>query len=146
MIWLKFAAIQLVMLFWTIVGWFILLPFCWAHAWKLSPVRSIKDGLSGIDEWSWAPLNWVYGNPEDGVCGMFARVWVNGVAQEYMPSATVWAWWRAYCWSAWRNSCDNLKYVFADPKGPLVTFRWLGRTGKIGWQWENGYNVPVFSP
>lgn len=142
MIWLKFAAIQLVMLAATVLGWLVLLPFCWAHAWKLGPFRPQRV----TDVWSWAPLNWIYGNPEDGVSGMLARVWdADGKEQEYMPSSKVPAWWRAYCWSAWRNSCDNLKYVFADPKGPLVTFTLFGRQGKIGWQVENGANVPVAS-
>lgn len=145
MIWLKFAAIQLVMLLATVAGWLILLPFCWAHAWRLGqmPVGSTR----WVDVWSWDPLNRVYGNPEDGVSGMLALVWnKEGTARgEYMPSDDVPAWWRAYCWSAWRNSCDALKYVFADPKGPLVTFTFLGRNGKVGWQMENGYNVPVAS-
>lgn len=146
MIWLKFAAIQLIQLLATVVGWVLLLPFCWAHAWKLNSFSDWKVGNKIVDRWSWEPLNYIYGNPEDGVCGMFALVWSTlGYQQPYMPSAGVPAWWRAYCWSAWRNSCDNLKYVFADPKGPLVTFKLFGRTVKMGWQMENGYNVPVLS-
>lgn len=151
MIWLKFAAVQLAMLATTVAGWFLLIPFCLTQAWETTyPVddradkvsKSIKDGRT-IDRWS-APLNYVYGNPEDGVSGQQARVWdPYGTLQPYMPGVP--DWWRAYCWSALRNSCDNLKYVFADPKGPLVTFKLFGRTAKIGWQMENGYNVPVLS-
>lgn len=155
MIWLKYAAIQGVQLLAAILGVFILLPFCVAKAWNSNgvclyykgipivfPVRSIKDSRE-IDQWSWAPLDFVYENPEDGVSGQHALVWTNGVLGPYMPNAP--AWWRAYCWSAFRNSCDNLKYVFADPKGPLVTFQLFGRPCKVGWQMENGYNVPVSS-
>lgn len=156
MIWLKYAAIQGVQLLAAILGVFILLPFCWLEAWETDHdsnhyflgvrlsfrVRSIKDARV-IDQWRCILFNLVYGNPEDGVSGQQALVWTNGVLGPYMPNAP--AWWRAYCWSAFRNSCDNLKYVFADPKGPLVTFQLFGRTCKVGWQMENGYNVPVLS-
>lgn len=156
MIWLKFAYIQLVQLCCTVLGWLILLPFCVAQAWESNHdsgltywgtplhfgVHSIKDQRP-IDQWSWALLNAIYGNPEDGVSGQQALVWTPTGQVPYMPNAP--AWWRAYCWSAFRNSCDNLKYVFADPKGPLITFKLFGRTCKVGWQLENGYNVPVLS-
>lgn len=151
MIWLKFIAIQLVMLLATVVGWFLLIPFCLIQAWSdwdHTPDSSIpllaKDGR-WIDQWSAPLLRPIYNNPEDGVSGKAALVWnKEGTAKvPYMPGA--WAPWRAYCWSAWRNSADNLKYVFADPKGPLVTFKLFGRTAKIGYQTENGHNVPVLS-
>lgn len=156
MIWLKFAAIQLVMLVATVAGLVILLPACvfkrWTmfqclgaddRDWHFIYALSIKDKRQ-IDHWNSILLNLVYGNPEDGVSGQQALVWTSdGKQVPYMPGAP--AWWRAYCWSALRNSCDNLKYVFADPKGPLKTFKLFGRTCKIGWQVENGYNVPVGS-
>lgn len=143
MIWLKFIAIQLVMLLATVVGWFLLIPFCLARAW-VGP--STGQFGRAVDAWSWHPLQLMYGNPEDGVSGLQALVWnKEGLARvPYMPNA--WAPWRAYCWSAWRNSADNLKYVFAAPPGaPLLTFQLFGRTAKIGWQAENGHNVPVLS-
>lgn len=145
MIWLKFAAVQFAMLAATVAGWFILLPVCIDKRWGLQrfPDKSLKDGRP-IDIFNSALLGFVYNNPEDGVSGQQARVWDQyGTLQPYMPGVP--DWWRAYCWSALRNSCDNLKYVFADPKGPLVTFKLFGRTAKIGWQMENGYNVPVLS-
>lgn len=139
MIWLKFIAIQLIQLAATVVGWFLLIPFCLAQAWKPGASNSART----IDVWSWKPLNYVYGNPEDGVSGYFALVWENGKQVPYLW--VEFAWLRAYRWSALRNSCDNLKYVFADPKGPLKKFT-VGRyTIKLGWQPENGYNVPVLS-
>lgn len=160
MIWLKFAVIQLAMLAATVAGWFILLPFCIAQAWERDYDSGLTMGCSGyrirwqyisikdgrpIDGWSFFLLNTVYGNPEDGVSGQTALVW-NRLGSNQIPyKPTRWAWLDAYLWSAWRNSCDNLKYVFADPKGPRVTFEFIGRTAKIGWQMENGYNVPVFS-
>lgn len=145
MIWLKFAAIQLVMLLATVAGWFILLPFCLARTWTLSTLAgSAKDGRP-IDHWNAGWLRFCFDNPEDGVSGQTALVW-NRLGSNQIPyKPTRWAWLNAYLWSAWRNSCDNLKYVFADPKGPLVTFPFIGRTARIGWQMENGYNVPVLS-
>lgn len=151
MIWLKFVGIQLLMLLATVAGWFILLPWCIAHGWSdwdhqpsgSVRLKSIKDGRM-IDQWGAPLLRLLYNNPEDGVSGQQALVWLYGTTQgPYMPDAP--AWWRAYCWSALRNSCDNLKYVFEDPIGPLRTFKLFGRTCRIGWQPENGYNVPVLS-
>lgn len=136
--WIWFAVVQLISLVATVIGWLVLLPFCAAHAWKLGP-KSIKDARI-IDMWSWGPLNLVYGNPEDGVSGMFALVQGD---QEYMPKANAFS--RAYCWSALRNSCDNLKYVFAWKAGPFKQWTLFGRPQHAGWQMENGFNVPVIS-
>lgn len=160
MIWLRFVGVQLLMLFATIVGWLLLIPFCLLQFWEYEPQGSIKDERT-IDVWKWVWLNKVYGNPEDGVSGQQAIVYTTGVAGPYMPLpdwltrftdipirrflAWIYPAWRAYLWSAWRNSADNLKYVFADADGPLVTFQLFGRTAKIGWQLENGYKVPVLS-
>lgn len=137
--WLWFALVQLIMLAATVVGWVVLIPFCLGRRWGVDPKPSIKDGLRAIDRWEWEPLNYVYGNPEDGVSGL----WALTSAGDYMPGA--WAPWRAYCWSALRNSCDNLKYVFAWEQGPLLERSILGRNVKLGWQKENGFNVPVLS-
>lgn len=141
MIWLRFAGIQLISLVATVVGWLLLIPFCLLRAWE--PVQSEFDPTRTIDRWKWHPLNAVYGNPEDGVSGMKALVMANPVLKvPYMPGA--WVPWRAYLWSGWRNSSDNLKYVFACSSCPLVQFQLFGRTLKIGWQVENGIKVPVF--
>lgn len=149
--WIWFFIVQLIMLVATVLGWFVLIPFCLAQAWTIwehTPVgsielKSIKDGRR-IDTWSAPLLKWIYGNPEDGVSGQ--QTLING-NQPYMPNA--WAPWRAYCWSALRNSCDELKYIFAWKNGPIHEWTWtlLGkvRNAKMGWQKENGYNVPVLS-
>jgi hypothetical protein len=116
--WLWFAVVQLISLIAMVIGWVLLIPFCVAHAWV--PIGS-------IDRWTWSPLNWMYGNPEDGVSGQYARIWNStGTALvRYMPNAS--AAWRSYCWSAWRNSCNNLKYVFAHKDGPF----WRREFGKF---------------
>jgi hypothetical protein len=139
--WPWFALVQLISLLATVVGWVLLIPFCLARAWILDD-QSIKDGRP-VDRWRWSVLNVVFGNPEDGVSGGTALVWVNGVLSPYMPNA--WAPWRAYCWSAWRNSADGLKYVFAWENGPFKEVTVFGKRHKIGWQRENGVKVPVIS-
>lgn len=152
MIWLKFIGIQLVMLLATIVGWVLLLPFCVFKRWTTTQwldgffiySTSLKDKRT-IDHWNSILMNAVYGNPEDGVSGQYALIWNAGGTALGPYAPTRWVWLNAYLWSAWRNSCDNLKYVFHDPDGPLVTFKLFGRTMKFGWQPENGFNVPVAS-
>lgn len=140
--WIWFAIVQLISLLAMILGLIVLIPFCLAQAWTLD-AKSIKDGRP-IDRWSWQPLNLIYGNPEDGVSGQTALIWVSATLQDsYMPNT--WAPWRAYCWSAWRNSTGGLKYLFAWQNGPLKEFTLLGTRHKIGWQEENGRKVPVLS-
>lgn len=155
MIWLRYVMIQIVQLIVMVLGWVFLIPFCLLQAWSVNAL-SIKDGRR-IDTWKFSLLNYVYGNPEDGVSGQQAVVWSNGTPMAYMASSGTC--WRAYCWSALRNSCDALKYRFAYAKGPLKTFTFGGwglKLGsykvtipdlsfKVGWQPENGFNVPVFS-
>ena len=154
--WVWLAIVQLITMAFTVAGWVILIPFCLAQAWETSPVKSIgwQTGRGPVDRWKWAPLNWVYGNPEDGVSGQTALIWGSGLMAGklvgYMPGS--WAPWRAYCWSALRNSADNLKYVFqwrgAHPPFISKTFVLFGRTFTYtaGWKVENvHYLVPVIS-
>jgi hypothetical protein len=141
--WVRFIAAQFFQLEAMVVGWFLLIPLCVAQAWEMSSVPSIKDGSRPIDRWSWRWVGVLYDNPEDGVSGAQALVWLNGQQVPYMPKA--WAPWRAYCWSAWRNSADNLKYVFAWDAGPFRQWTLFGRPQHAGWQIENGFRVPVLS-
>lgn len=141
--WIWFAIVQLISLGAMVVGWVLLIPFCLAQAWEMSPMPSIKDGQRPIDRWRWRWLGFAFDNPEDGVSGAQALIWVDGKQVPYMPDA--WPPWRAYCWSAWRNSADNLKYVFAWEKGPFKQWTLFGRPQKAGFQQENGFNVPILS-
>lgn len=136
--WLWYIEVQLIMAVFMIIGWFLLLPFCLAHAWFPSAWGSINDGRT-IDQWKLPLIGFFYDNLEDGVSGQQALVWnkAGTVRSPYMPHAPVW--WRAYCWSAWRNSCDNLKYVFAWEHGPQATI--FGH--KLGWWPENDLKVPL---
>jgi hypothetical protein len=136
--WIYFAVVQIIALVAMVIGWFLLIPFCLAQSYGLS--TSVNDGRL-IDTWRYSWLQAVYGNPEDGVSGRTALIWLNGVTQgPYMPDA--WAPWRAYCWSAWRNSADNLKYVFAWNGGPF--YRWANSKYffQAGW---NASGAPVLS-
>ena len=142
--WVWYVEVQLIMLLFAGVGLVILWPFCLAHAWRdaVSPF----DKNRRVDCWSWGPLNWVYGNPEDGVSGKYAIVWSNGEQVPYtalpvlqLSHPSLYVAWRAYAWSALRNSCDNLKYWFHWENGPQAEIR----GHKIGWWPENGYCVPL---
>lgn len=93
-----------------VIGWLLLLPFCLLQAWK--PSEATVAGPTplprSVDRWKWEPLNAIYGNPEDGVSGQFARVWTpEGELVPYWADAPA-AWMRAYAWSAWRNSTNQL--------------------------------------
>jgi hypothetical protein len=104
-----------------IIGWFVLIPFCLAQAWEPCwQTERIKDGRPRtIDRWSWAPLNRIYGNPEDGVSGQHALIWVGGIPRKVVPHLkayrpNTWPPLRAWLWSAWRNSANQLNYPEGD--------------------------------
>lgn len=142
--WAWFWLAQLIMLVMMVLGWFVLLPACLLHFWKLSPKPSVNDGRV-IDEWALAPLNWIWGNPEDGVSAEFALVWIDSTTRgAWRPEAPVWL--RAYAWSACRNSTDSLKYSLAlGLHGPTFSVNVFGRTLRGGWSVENGLPVLVLS-
>ena len=110
--WLRFAAIQALCAVTDAIGLVLLAPFCLAQSWRpalstqWAPDAAVKAHT--IDVWAFAPLNAVWGNPEDGVLGpvSFLTGW---------PPCL-----RAYAWSALRNRSDNLKYIFARPGGPFI--------------------------
>jgi hypothetical protein len=135
--WVRYAGVMAAQGLATIAGFFLLAIPCLFWEWTIN-AQSIKDQRP-IDSWDWKWLNSWYGNPEDGVSGECAIV-NNG---PYMPNAN--ASWRAYCWSAGRNSCDALKYKFAWKDGPLKQVTIFGKTFSFGWKPINGIKVPVFS-
>lgn len=139
--WLYFAFAQTVQLAATLIGYVVLAPFCALHAWEPTG-NSIKDNRL-IDRWSWGPLNYVYGNPEDGVSGTFAFLWDGKKEVAFMPFSNRFV--CSYMWSAVRNSADNLKYVFALPGGTLKFIPILGLVVEAGWKPLNGYNVCVLT-
>jgi hypothetical protein len=96
--------------FWMAAGLVILIWPCLAEDWQLctSSVNPFGRLPRRIDRWRSEFLQSIYGNPEDGVSGEFALIWNSSDTARvgYMPNA--WAPWRAYCWSAWRNSTNML--------------------------------------
>lgn len=99
------------------VGLILLIIPCAFKLWGMHGNKTNKvwaapfENLNGreIDSWDWNWLNTWFGNPEDGVSGMTALVWDLDKLVPYNPSGSRW---KAYCWSAWRNSVDALKYKF----------------------------------
>lgn len=97
---------------WMILGWFLLIPFCLARAWKpcMSTINPFGRAPREIDEWKWTWLNTKYGNYEDSVSGAKALIWGSGADEgklvPYRPNT--WAPLRAWLWSAWRNSTNEL--------------------------------------
>lgn len=153
---IRFAIVQAISFVLSLVGLVLLAPLSLFHLWTSANVKSIKTQPAGllIDKWL-LPVNYVYGNPEDGVSGQQALVWSNGQQVPYQASTAtgIKKWfvdaWRAYSWSVLRNSSDNLKYVFANPNGKMasVSFKLFGKqvTLALGWKPENGVVVPVIS-
>lgn len=145
--WLYFALVQLVGLATGVAGLLVLAPACYLHAWTAPDTLSIKPVPLGrkVDRWRWDWLNAVWGNPEDGVSGQQALIWIHGKQSPFMPGAK--PGWRAYVWSALRNPSDRMKYRFPWASGPLYQRRFsvFGRKlqFKAGWQLENGVKVPV---
>ncbi len=138
--WGWFTVAQLITLTFMVIGFVVLIIPCLLHAWELSPTPSINDGRK-IDRWTWSFLNPIWGNPEDGVSGQTALVWINGTTRgPYWPTCPNAAL-RAYAWSAWRNSCDQLKYRLAVTIFGTPAFKLGNRT--IGWSKENGKPVLV---
>ena len=98
------------------VGLVVLAWPCFRRHWALAGVSNKTwpapyEALNGrrIDgftcRWKW--FQRCFHNPEDGDSGQTALIWVNGALQIYNPTGSRW---KAYCWSAWRNSVDGLKY------------------------------------
>lgn len=94
--------------FWMVIGWFLLIPFCLRKAWEpvVSTINPFDRAPRPITMWKWEWLNTIYGNREDGVSGAEALIWVGGERVLYRPNT--WAPLRAWLWSAWRNSTNEL--------------------------------------
>ena len=138
--WLYFIVVQVVALIATVIGWFLLIIPCLLKAWV--PVEQLYQpdwaycaGLpkKTIQIWRWAWLNRIWGNNEDGVVsGLSGNV-------EYNPDATRLG---AYMWSAWRNSANNLRFVFRWVGGPYYRWQNSAKTWyfQCGW-YPNGFPV-----
>lgn len=97
------------------VGMVVLIAPCALRAWGPAGVsnKTWPDGythLNGrsVDGWTWRWLWPLFHNPEDGDSGITALiVQADGSVKSYNPTGSRW---KAWLWSAWRNSVDGLKY------------------------------------
>jgi hypothetical protein len=105
------AASKAKQVFWMVVGYGLLIPFCLLKDWKIctSTINPFGRPPRQITEWKWAWLNTIYGNYEDGVSGEEALVWDWPTSNDRVPYRPhTWAPLRAWLWSAWRNSTNQL--------------------------------------
>jgi len=139
--WATFVVLQtLSTVFWA-VGIVLLLPLSMLKAW--SPRVSHEHSNKVILAWRWRPVDLIWGNEDDGVVPMLH---ING-NQPYLVGCPEWL--RAYMWTAWRNSCKNLAWLFCCvPHSPY--FPWYQRRFTIfgkpyyfqaGWRPSNGWPV-----
>ncbi len=138
--WFNFLIVQLIARSMMIIGWVLLIVPCVMKAWE--PVEQIYQPKWAKDDdlpkktiyvWRWQWLNKVWGNDEDGV--------VSGLRnfKEYNPNATRW---KAYLWSAWRNSANNLRFIFRFELGPFYQWQNKAKTWYFHFGWySNGFPV-----
>ncbi len=125
--WAWFVAVQFIALIFTIVGWVLLIPFAALRLWRLQ-ASPYFPGRS-VEAWRGGALMFPWGNFEDGVIG-------NAAHRARFKDDRL----GAYYWSAWRNSANNLRFVFRWQGGPFWR-RELGRWYvQAGW-YQNGFPV-----
>ncbi len=131
--WLYFAFVQVVALIAWFVGIFLLIVPCALGAWETVDQIYVPDGTpKGLPKgtiyvWKWDWLNKIWGNDEDGVVGP--------PLYNYEQSG-----WRAYLWSAWRNSANNLRFLFRNFNGPFYRKEIGNWYFQCGW-YPNGFPV-----
>ncbi len=109
--WVWFVIVQLIAFAFFLVGIVVLLPLAFARAWVDRPSRYFPNRT--VTAWVGGWLTFPWGNEEDGVTG------ADFYQKRFKPSHL---WLCAYLWSAWRNSANNLRFVFRWVGGPF--FRW----------------------
>lgn len=127
--WVSFAGVQLAAAAAFPIGVVLLFPFAGLSAWTTRESRYILGRT--ITVWRGGWLTWIWGNEEDGVTGA-------PFYQAQFKDIRV----CAYLWSAWRNSANNLRFVFKWVGGPF--YRWENATHtfyvQAGW-YPNGFPV-----
>lgn len=133
--WLGFALVQLIALAAFLIGVMLLIPLAATHCWTARESRYFAGRQVTVWRGGW--LTWIWGNEEDGVTGEASTQRAAYYAARY-PSIGL----RAYIWSAWRNSANNLRFVFTWKGGPF--WRWENARHtfyvQAGW-YPNGYPV-----
>jgi hypothetical protein len=133
---IAFLAAQNVAALAMVVGWVLLLPWAARRAWVFGSSSHYPGKI--VTRWDANWLQAVWGNWEDGVTG------VGTSKGEYLPFAS--DWWRAYMWSAWRNSANNLRFIlrwYGAEGAPF--YRYVTPSGRwyfqAGWFADNGFPV-----
>lgn len=136
--WCYFVIVQIIALIAMVIGWVLLIAPCIMRAWV--PVdqiyipewqRSAGIPAKRIFIWQWYWLNLIWGNDENGVVsGLRGNV-------EYNPEASRW---KAYLWCAWRNSANNLRFIFRLKSAPFYRKELNGWYFQCGW-YPNGFPV-----
>ena len=136
--WIYFILVQIVACVATVIGWFLLIYPCMRQAWVPMMQIYVPDWQKKaniprkrIFIWDQSWLNPVWGNNEDGVVGGLT----NGVP--YNPECSAF---KAYLWCAWRNSANNLRFIFQWIGGPFYEVTWKGWYFHCGW-YPNGFPV-----
>ena len=110
-----FIALQMVSLVLMIVGIPLIAMLVIAKLWH----------VDAAGRYHWPPAYWLYDNQVDGICATW-----------YCSPITRW---KAFTWSAFRNSVGNLKFVrgVSDVSRPLYRKTWGARPGgfyvSAGW-------------
>lgn len=125
--WLYFAAVQIVALVATVIGWVLLIPLAITRCWVLKNSKEYPDRV--LPQWRGGWLTFIWGNLEDGVIG-------SPHYRERIPNEIL----SAYLWSAWRNSANNLRFVFRWIGGPFYRYEFKQWYFQCGW-YSNGFPV-----
>lgn len=127
--WPAFVLVQILSFVLMVIGWVLLLPWSIDRAWF--PCVTAKSDGRLVTCWRSRWLDVIYGNWEDG-CLPHAR-------NHYLEGRPDWL--RAYLWSAWRNSTNNLRWAFQWKGGPWLQIRRWGWYFQAGWRPSNGWPV-----
>lgn len=124
--WARFIVIQLIAAIAMAVGWVLLFFLSYARGWRHGYSTEFEDRI--VTVWKWKAIDAIWGNAEDGVVG---PPWYN-------PNESAW---KAYLWSAWRNSANNLRWRFSWIGGPFWRRAWKGWYIQAGFKPITGWPV-----
>ena len=145
--WLYLALIQVIAFVGTVLGIVILFFLSIFRCWKK---RASREYPYDIMAWSIDWIDRVYGNEEDGIDGSRGyRLDPEGVLYQHVwiERTKLWPeWLQVYWWSAWRNSDNNLRFVFRWIGGPFIRREWMQAwpTFHKAWKFVTFTKVPWY--
>ena len=126
--WILFALMQCVLAAFFLVGTVLLIPFAALRAWRPRPSKIYTDRT--VLAWRGGWLLYPWDNEEDGVTG-------NASYRAHYADSGL----SAYRWSAWRNSANNLRFLFAWKDGPFKRVEYRGWYAQAGFRPDTGWPV-----